>query len=278
MIRDIGPARGVLAHEPGPGTFHHARIAPCEALCDRVQHFWAVRWDLRGHAPQTRESLPHPNIHLVFGPDGGVVHGVHSGRFTTVLEDQAGVFGVKFRPGGFRDVFGQPASILRDRSLPLAEVLPGWADTWAGIDPMQDERANIAVAERALLAWPTRPDKRALLAAEIVDAIATDRQLITVDQLIARWSIGTRSLQRLFQDQVGICAKRVITRFRIHEVIESLAAGAPADWTRLALDLGYYDQAHFIHDFKGLVGCTPVEYTQIRRPVAAVATSSAGNK
>jgi AraC-like DNA-binding protein len=102
--------------------------------------------------------------------------------------------------------------------------------------------------------------------------------MLTDDPRSARWPSATRSRQRRFQDLGGFGAMRVITRFRIHEVIESLAAGAPADWPRLALDLGYYDQAHFIHDFKGLVGCTPVEYTQIRRPVAAVATSSAGNK
>jgi hypothetical protein len=40
------------------------------------------------------------------------------------------------------------------------------------------------------------------------------------------------------------------------------AAGEVVDWPRLALDLGYFDQAHFIKDFKTIVGRTPAEYAK----------------
>jgi AraC-like DNA-binding protein len=54
----------------------------------------------------------------------------------------------------------------------------------------------------------------------------------------------------------------VIKRYRLHEAAEQLAAGEVVDWPRLALDLGYFDQAHFIKDFKTIVGRTPAEYAK----------------
>ena len=48
----------------------------------------------------------------------------------------------------------------------------------------------------------------------------------------------------------------------------ALAAGAPPDWAELALELGYFDQAHFIRDFTALVGRSPVAgYFRTRRGV-----------
>ena len=41
-----------------------------------------------------------------------------------------------------------------------------------------------------------------------------------------------------------------------------MAAGEITSWTKLALELGYFDQAHFIKDFKMVVGQTPAEYAR----------------
>ena len=262
MSRDVGHARGVLKPAPGPGAFQHARIAPSAALADVVQHYWAVRWDLRGHPAQTRETLPHPNVHWVFRDGEARVHGIHSGRFTTSLQDRGGVFGVKFRAGGFRNVLGRSVSTLRDRSLPVSDISGLHADSFSGIDPLdEDDMAKIAVVEHALLGLYLPSDADAILAGEIVEFIESDRQLYTVEQLTSRWAIGRRSLQRLFNEYVGMGPKWVINRYRIHEVIERLAKGTPADWSGFAIDLGYFDQAHFIRDFRRLVGCTPSAYT-----------------
>jgi hypothetical protein len=86
-------------------------------LAGLVQHFWIVRWDLRGFPPQMRETLPHPNVHVSLAPGELLIYGVQTGRFTRVLADRGGVFGVKFRPGGFRPFLRRPVSSLRDRTI-----------------------------------------------------------------------------------------------------------------------------------------------------------------
>lgn len=262
--RDPGQPRGILRHSPGPGSFHHARIAPAPALAGFVQHFWIVRWDLRGHAPQLRETLPHPNVHAVLDMDGARLHGVHTGRFTSLLEGEGGVFGVKFRAGGFRPFLGRSVSGLRNRSLPLDAVFDDAGALDASVRAAApDDAAMVEAAQRFLLARLPPEDGQALLAGEIVDAIAADRGIVRIEQVLERWRLGARSLQRLFNDYVGVGAKWVINRYRLHEAIERLAGGAPVDWAGLALELGYFDQAHFIRDFKAMTGRTPTEYVRI---------------
>ena len=72
--------------------------------------------------------------------------------------------------------------------------------------------------------------------------------------------LNKRGLQRLFQKYVGASPKWVIQRYRLHEAVARVQAGAPMNWAVLALDLGYFDQAHFVRDFRQLVGVAPGEY------------------
>jgi AraC-like DNA-binding protein len=128
-----------------------------------------------------------------------------------------------------------------------------------------DGAAMNAVAQRFLLDRLPPDDPDIDRVATIVDAIAADRSLLKVDDLVARYDIGKRALQRLFSEYVGVGPKWVIARYRLHEAIDCIADGRRVDWSALALDLGYFDQAHFIRDFRRLVGRTPAEYAQAVR-------------
>jgi AraC-like DNA-binding protein len=93
-----------------------------------------------------------------------------------------------------------------------------------------------------------------------------------VAEVAARHHVSERTLQRLFAAYVGIGPKWVLQRYRLHEAVEQLQARREIDWARLALELGYYDQAHFTRDFRSLVGRTPAQYDANRAaPVGAAA-------
>lgn len=62
----------------------------------------------------------------------------------------------------------------------------------------------------------------------------------------------------------------VIQRYRLIEAAERLAAGTVADFAGLALDLGYADQAHFIRDFKKIVGRAPAGFARSIRELGQV--------
>jgi AraC-like DNA-binding protein len=79
----------------------------------------------------------------------------------------------------------------------------------------------------------------------------------------------------LFSAYVGIGPKWVLQRYRLHEAVEQAQGQGTVDWARLALELGYYDQAHFVRDLRSLVGRTPAQYDAERAPPGPDRTRSA---
>jgi AraC-like DNA-binding protein len=259
----MSPApRGVLHRLDGGGLEYH-RTAPPPELAEWVEHFWGVRW----HVDEARvqETLPHPNVHVVVEAGRAEVTGVQTGRFTRRLEGRGRAFGIKFRAGAFRPWLGQPVSVLTDRVQPAAALFgEAAADALASLATHEDEAANVDAACRFLADHlPAEPDPQAVLAGRIVDGIVDDRELRGVAELARRCAMTPRALQRLFSEYVGVGPKWVIQRYRLHEAIAQVQQGLAVSWAELAQDLGYFDQAHFIADFRRLVGRTPAEYARM---------------
>ena len=260
-----GPAapRGILHPNPAQGQFQHERRLPSAALAGLVEHYWYVRWDLRGLPPRLQATLPHPSIHLVVERSASTIYGVQTERFERRLEGLDAVFGIKFRPGGFHPFLQAPVSTLVNRSLPAQDVFGASCESLApNIAGCASVDAMTAVAEAFLLANPPPPDPDVALVGALVSTIADNLDITSVDRLMAAAAIDKRTLQRLFQKYVGIGPKWVIKRYRLHEAIARIQDGAPADWAALALELGYFDQAHFARDFRAMVGQSPTGYAQ----------------
>lgn len=243
----------MLRGKPG-GTTRHVRYPPSADLAFWVEHYWVVEWDLR--EPFVAQNLPHPSVHLVIGDESRVM-GVVSGRHTRVLEGHGRVFGIKLRPGAFRPILGRAVSTITDRQLPLRDFFGSLEDE---ILSTTDDRARIDIAEAHLRENLPPRDAKIDEVNRIMDLVLADRGITQVEHLVQHSGTGKRTLQRLFSEYVGVSPKWVINRYRLHEALERAAAGESVDWTALALDLGYFDQAHFIRDFKKLVGKTPTEY------------------
>jgi AraC-like DNA-binding protein len=256
-----GPARGVLQSQPSAGQFRHVRRGATPELAHCIAHYWFVSWDLCGLEPHTAETLPHPNVHAIFEFAGSTVAGVHSAKFSRRLEGRSHVFGVKFTSGGFRAFLNEPVSSLADRTVPVREVFGPEIDALDTVlTTSENEEVSIAAANGFFSARVPPLDESATLAAELVNRVLSEPDIRTVDDLSARAGLGKRSLQRLFNDYVGISPKWVIRRYRLHELLERVHSGAEPDYAQLALELGYYDQAHLINDFRSIVGYSPTQY------------------
>jgi AraC-like DNA-binding protein len=259
-----GKARGILRRTMAEGRMQHFRRDPAPELAPWIMHYWMIHWDLRGCKPHLAENLPHPNVHLIFeNGKNGVVSGAQTRRFSRVLDDKSWVFGVKFRAGGFRPFLGKPVLELADRTIPARQVfgseIKEFETTALSLRP---DGEKIAAANEFFLARIPKPEKTIALAGELVDLILRDIEIKTVDDLVQRSGIGKRTLQRVFREYVGASPKWVVCRYRLHEVVEQLNSGEELDWAQLALDLGYFDQAHLINDFKALLGCTPAQFAK----------------
>jgi AraC-like DNA-binding protein len=258
---EIEPPRGILYPQRRSELGSLRRLAPSSDLAPFVSHYWIITWDLRGHPPQTQETLPHPYVHIAIERGRSGIYGVVKGRFTRLIEGKGRVFGIAFRPGGFHSFTRSPVSRLTNRIVPLGDVFGADGEVFEfTMLAKRSERAMIAVAETFLKRQKPRRDAIAEQLADLVERIAADVTIKTVEAVARASGLSVRSLQRLFSRYVGVSPKWVINRHRLHEAVDRLSRGETVDWTALALDLGYFDQAHFIKDFKSIIGRTPGDY------------------
>jgi AraC-like DNA-binding protein len=249
MGRDARELRGAWA------TFQRHRYGqPAPELAPFVSGYWFVEWDLRGQEPYRQKIVPYPSVYLTFLNGIATVRGVERRHVVRVLEGSGRVFGVTFRPGCFRPFLGKPVSTLTGRSVPAADVFG------PGLPHVTGE--DTAAVEDFLRARLPAPDPLAEAAAAVVERIRDEPGITRVGALAERAGLGVRRLQRLFAEYVGVGPKWVIRRYRLHEVGERLASGVEIDWVRLAGELGYADQAHFVRDFTAMVGEPPTRYAE----------------
>jgi len=250
------------------------RMPVADDLADLVERHWLVRWDVPGGRQGSVTLLPHPCVNLVLDRGQLLIAGVGRERFTYPLTGRGQVYGVKFRPGGFRPWLGEPVDRLTDQYRPLAALWgPAAEDLRAELAAVTALPDLAAVAERHLRAHRPPPDPAVAEVGRIVHALLYDRSVRSVGDLTGWTGRSTRSLQRLFQRYVGVSPKWVLQRYRLHEAAARLAEGTDRTWTDVAVELGYFDQSHFIRDFSRAVGMTPAAYaTACRHHRAPVST------
>ncbi len=259
--------RGILNPNVARARFALTRHFPSADVGAFVQRYWIIRWDLTGRPPHRQETLPHPCVNLVIERGRTRIYGPADARDTQVLRGRGGVFGVKFRPGGYRPFCNGPVSSLTNgwRSLRTEFGVTG-RSLEAAVLTLADPVDQIAAFEAFLRSRLPAVDPTVAVIDRIATAIYERRDIQRVEDLAACFGYSARSLQRLFNDYVGVSPKWVIQRYRLQEAAERLAEGRATSLETLALDLGFFDQAHFCRDFKTLVGRTPAEYARDNLP------------
>lgn len=254
---------GILNPSAGRGNFTLDRVAPAADLAWLVERYWLIVWDIRGRETFAQETLPHPCVNLVIGTHRPGV-GLGTKRFVAELEGRGWVLGVKFRPGAFRAIWPHDAVELAGRERSIASV---FGEEGTALEESVFARgggaACIESVERFLRSRGPVRDANVDLAARAVDVARADPSIGRARELADRVELSTRTLERLFHRHVGVSPKWIIRRYRVHEACERVASGEPPCWSALAQELGYFDQAHFIRDFKAQVGRTPAQYAEL---------------
>jgi AraC-like DNA-binding protein len=245
---DLESRRGILDPDAAERHFRLTRDAPSDDLAHQIDRHWVVAWNL--DEPFTQEVVTFPSFNMVFEPDREEIYGVVTKRFRRELRNEGIAVATKFRPGGFHPFHPVPAHTLTDRTLAVAEV-------FAPISTEGDELQRIAAMEAGLRAHGFEDDPRVAEINALYAAML--RGPMTVEELGGLAGYSKRTLQRLFREYVGVSPKWVLSRVRLHEAADRMADGEQ-DWPRLAVELGYFDQAHFIKAFKASIGRSPAEY------------------
>jgi AraC-like DNA-binding protein len=174
--------------------------------------------------------------------------------------EQSRVVGVHFKPGGAYPFFGVAAGELRGLHLSLADLWGDAADSLRGeLLEARTDAARFAALERALLhRFAAAPPRRHAGMLAALRALANHQPPERVATLADRLGVSPRRLASRFEDEVGLAPKRLARILRFQRALAALATSAgAANLSRLALDSGYFDHAHFVRDFRAFAGTSP---------------------
>jgi AraC-like DNA-binding protein len=256
----------------------YSEHAPPPDLAPYVACFWTglVPASLVDRPAVEQRVLPDGCVDIVLGfgragnssarPTGDVTEAIGVGSMTrplVITGDRARLYiGVRFNPGCAFAAFGVPAAELTDESA-------DYRDLFGEANRELDVFSDLATNEERLEAMVALVRRR-LIGAEVVPASvrAAVRRVwaahgnVRVAGLAAEIGLTRQQLARLFATHVGVTPKTFARVMRTQSALARADAARAAyprgvDWSAIAYELGYYDQAHFIDEFKEMTGVTP---------------------
>ncbi|WP_141578880.1 helix-turn-helix domain-containing protein [Actinomadura sp. WMMA1423] len=244
------------------------RVSPAVALRGMVERYWwcAGARELPVVFPGTGAELW---IHLSGGVelDGALLPRAHvvclrRTRWTPSPRGEAGFVAVRFRAGALRHFTGPGLAELADRVVSAEEL-------WGRLGSRIVEQVAEAGPPPGTTAWARlldrgleelrrshgREESRVDVA---VRRIHTRPATTRVDGLARELGLTTRQLQRTFPEAAGATPKEFQRLARFRSVVRPLLLDGRTDYTQAALDAGFYDQSHFIREFRRITGEPPM--------------------
>jgi AraC-like DNA-binding protein len=172
-----------------------------------------------------------------------------------------GIIAIRFRACGAYLFFQRPLSEVAAGIVDLGDVWKEQASELTERIAMAcGMRARVQIIEEVLIGLLSangRYDRTVDQGLKLIDA---NRGQLNVAQLAAHLGISNRQLTRRFQHAVGLSPKEFTRVSRFLHVVRSLSDHEPTTLTETALACGYYDQAHFNHEFREMAGMAPSEF------------------
>jgi AraC-like DNA-binding protein len=95
-----------------------------------------------------------------------------------------------------------------------------------------------------------------------IELIKNHKGVISAKTLSESLYTTPKTLERKFSHYIGKSTKQVIKLMRFQDVLSDFKPSKIMNLSDFALQKGYFDQSHFIHDFKSYTGYTPKEFAQ----------------
>ncbi len=221
---------------------------PCPHALERILPTGAAQLIVNLKEDETRLYDPECP-HRVVATSGSVLSGMHS-RFQIIdTSEQEYVAGVAFKPGGTVPFMRMPAHEASDADVPLESL---WGRRRAAVlreRLLESDHidATLDALEAVLLEmWrPSAQHPAVNSALAVFDRAPSTTTIAAVTDAIG---LSAKRFIERFKIEVGVTPKRYCRVRRFQRALALANRGRRVDWTGVALDCGYFDQAHFIHD------------------------------
>lgn len=171
-------------------------------------------------------------------------------------------FAIRFYPYGFTNFIKRPLNELANKETPLNELFEKEAATQFGTHIIQarNTQERINITENFLFDLLSSKEVVKNVVTSTVDAMLTSKGSRSLNSILDNQLPKRRQLERNFKTQIGISPKQLAKIFRLQATLNLLLNQDSPNMTDIAYENEFYDQAHFIKDFKEFTGVTPKEF------------------
>jgi len=262
-------------------------ISPGQQLSAFIKYYWTLccvdgsQISQRVHPTgETQIILHFGRPFIEFGANGredlqsaGIVCGQMTGFKDVGTTGVTDMIGIVFQPFGLRPFLCQPMAEFTDRTVDIHDVWCSFYKIQERIGEICGLHQRIAVIEMELIRFYNINDVGQLRSVSYsVSQMSRQTAPLCLGKFNREIGVSDRQQERLFREYVGLSPKQYYSVIRFMRAVELLKG--QQSLTRIATRSGYYDQAHFIRDFRSFSGLTPGVY---RRTYCDIDTASIDN-
>ncbi|WP_294403282.1 helix-turn-helix domain-containing protein [uncultured Ruminococcus sp.] len=232
-----------------------------------IVHFYQCR---TGKEP--RYAVPDGCVDMVFccnpsRPSADICGTVLSPQ-AVLLESDSCYFGVRFLPG-YNPILGTAHAVhdLVNQRVPFSALIQD-ERMFENICATTDFRKQISAFMHSYMKIYRRVspmENSNLLVLHSANQLFRTAGRVSIESLAEETGYTPRYLDRSFREETGLSPKQLAKIVRFQTAVSALNAPNGRNLTEIAMDLGYYDQSHFVHDFKAFTGLTPKKYEALLR-------------
>lgn len=189
---------------------------------------------------------------------GAHIIGVRKRSLVISQTSRQNFFCIRFRVGGTYALFGVPAHLFAHGFYGMQDVLGGWVTELEERLFTADNASRVQIVDRYLLERLGSDDN--------TDYVFVRRCMpellrgVKVGTVLSDFNVGYKTLERRFDRVLGLSPTEVTRIHRFNNAVHTMYSGKHNSLTSVCHACGYYDQSHFIREFKQLTSFTPREF------------------
>lgn len=245
------------------GSITYQELRPHTAIENFIYCFWQLKTKQKLDRPYTYRVVSDGCIDIFFDhhkPVQNFIMGFCKKYTEFSIGKEFDYIGIRFLPAAFPLLFSVNAKLLSNNSQQLEQVLPDLSN-WitSKIKPTEPFETVALQLEQQLIDITRKKnfqyDQRFFNALNLIfqkkGLLTTEKELNT--------GLSPRQLRRVFNFYIGTTSKRFSNVVRFQCILNAKPSKQSLKKSKLYFDLGFYDQAHFIKNFKTFYGITPSE-------------------
>lgn len=248
------------------------RFEPSIGLATLVDCYWFIN----STDPITSDEYLHADggmgIILNYGGDlrlegelnneACIFDGVNTATKRLSLKGILNAVGIRFKPAGANLLLSLPLSELKNETISLADTtLRKTEELYDKLAEARSFQLKVSIIEDWLYGSLQEKNQISKVVSASLTLIEKYNGLLPIKAVARELDYNQRKIERLFKAQVGLAPKEYSGILRAEQARLYIKRNRDNSFAMMAHDLGYYDQAHFTHQFKKVVRLTPREYS-----------------